>query len=126
MSNTGVILEIRRERTVELALEGFRLWDIFRWKEGQQLTKEFEGCYFPGPGEYDMNGDGKADVLLYTNNQGEISKVQHSKLGKDIILTKQYIGEYTCPEQQLPSLGMKTETTCGYPSKRASADGGAC
>lgn len=42
-ANRGVILEIRRERTVELAMEGFRLWDIFRWKEGQQLTQPFLG-----------------------------------------------------------------------------------
>lgn len=24
-------------------MEGFRLWDIFRWKEGQQLTQPFLG-----------------------------------------------------------------------------------
>lgn len=29
--------EIRRERRVELALEGMRLFDIFRWKEGDRL-----------------------------------------------------------------------------------------
>ena len=90
-ANTGVILEIRRERTVELALEGFRLWDIFRWKEGQQLTKEFEGCYFPGPGEYDMNGDGKDDVLLYTTTKGDF-KGAAFKIGKDIILTNNTSG----------------------------------
>ena len=90
-ANTGVILEIRRERTVELALEGFRLWDIFRWKEGQQLTKEFEGCYFPGPGEYDMNGDGKADVLLYTTTKGNF-KGAAFKIGKDIMLTNNTSG----------------------------------
>lgn len=90
-ANTGVILEIRRERTIELALEGFRMWDIFRWKEGQQLTKVFEGCYFPNPGEYDMNGDGQADVLLYTTSKGSFKGASY-KLGKDIILTNNSSG----------------------------------
>lgn len=33
--NEGVILEIRRERTIELAQEGHRYYDIIRWKEGK-------------------------------------------------------------------------------------------
>ena len=62
-ANKGVILEIRRERTVELPCEGLRQWDMLRWKEGAQLVPSsngldgFLGCYFPSLGEYDMNGD---------------------------------------------------------------------
>ena len=85
-ANTGVILEIRRERTVELAMEGFRIWDILRWKEGQQLTKPFYGCYFPGEGEYDMDGDGKADLLLYSGSKGSFSGTA-KQIGKDVILS---------------------------------------
>lgn len=85
-ANKGVILEIRRERTIELAMEGFRQWDIIRWKEGQQLTKPFYGCYFPGPGEYDMDGDGTNDLLLYTDDKGSF-KGTAKKIGKDVILT---------------------------------------
>ena len=85
-ANTGVILEIRRERTVELAMEGFRIWDILRWKEGQQLAKPFYGCYFPGEGEYDMDGDGKADLLLYSGSKGSFSGTA-KQIGKDIILS---------------------------------------
>ncbi|MGN0048958.1 MAG: RagB/SusD family nutrient uptake outer membrane protein [Bacteroides sp.] len=85
-NNKGVILEIRRERTIELAMEGFRIWDIIRWKEGQQLTKPFYGCYFPGAGEYDMDGDGTNDLLLYTDNKGSF-KGTAKKIGKDVILT---------------------------------------
>lgn len=84
--NTGVILEIRRERTVELVLEGFRMWDIFRWKEGQQFTKPFEGCYFFGEGEYDMDGNGTTDIKLYTSDKGNF-KGSAFQIGKDIILT---------------------------------------
>ena len=90
-ANTGVILEIRRERTVELCLEGFRLWDIFRWKEGQQLTKPFYGVYFNGPGEYDMNNDGTPDLKLYTDNAGSFSGTS-KKIGTDIKLTEGTFG----------------------------------
>lgn len=90
-SNTGVILEIRRERTVELALEGFRMWDMFRWREGQQFTKPFEGCYFPGEGEYDMDEDGTNDLLLYTTSKGSFDGTSY-QIGKDIILTNSTSG----------------------------------
>lgn len=85
-ANTGVILEIRRERTVELCMEGFRLWDIIRWKEGQQLTKPFYGCYFPGEGEYDMDKDGVNDLLLYSGDKGSFAGTA-KKIGTDLVLT---------------------------------------
>ncbi|MDE5882238.1 MAG: RagB/SusD family nutrient uptake outer membrane protein [Muribaculaceae bacterium] len=85
-NNKGVILEIRRERTIELCLEGFRIWDIFRWKEGKQLTKAFLGCYFPGEGEYDMDADGEADLVLYTGDKPSFSGTA-KKIGSDVILT---------------------------------------
>lgn len=72
----GLILEIRRERTVELVNEGFRLWDMLRWHEGQQLCPAsntlgpgFIGCWFPGLGEYDMNNDGTPDLCIYTGSK---------------------------------------------------------
>ena len=46
-SNKGVILEIRRERTVELFDEGFRYDDLMRWKEGKAFEKQFKGMYVP-------------------------------------------------------------------------------
>lgn len=85
-ANKGVILEIRRERTIELCMEGFRIWDIFRWKEGQQLTKAFLGCYFPGAGEYDMDADGTPDLLLYTGEKPSFNGTT-KKIGSEIILT---------------------------------------
>lgn len=64
--NNPVILEIRRERGIELALEGFRFDDLVRWKEGQNLTNTWEGMYVPNVGEImDLNGDGKGDVCFY-------------------------------------------------------------
>lgn len=46
--NKGVILEIRRERDIELVQEGFRYWDLMRWKEGQALTQPLLGIGFKG------------------------------------------------------------------------------
>lgn len=67
----GVILEIRRERMVELAVEGdFRWYDLMRWKEGKCLEQPMHGMYFKGPGdtvqeEYDFDGNGTVDISLY-------------------------------------------------------------
>ena len=74
-ADKGVILEIRRERTVELAQEGFRYYDIMRWKEGKIFEKQYYGMYFPGPGEYDLNSDGVPDILLYEGNDKPASSI---------------------------------------------------
>ncbi len=64
--NLGVLLEIRRERTIELCLEDSGRWDdIVRWKEGKCFDQNLHGMYFPGPGMYDTTGDGKSDYCLY-------------------------------------------------------------
>lgn len=62
-----VILEIRRERGVELSLEGFRYDDIRRWKEGNNLTKPYKGLYVPALNQIlDLNQDGHPDVCFVT------------------------------------------------------------
>ncbi|MBR1705371.1 MAG: RagB/SusD family nutrient uptake outer membrane protein [Bacteroidales bacterium] len=61
----GVILEIRRERTVELICEGFRYWDIMRWKEGARFDRTFKGMWFDGAGSYDLDGNGTVDLTIY-------------------------------------------------------------
>jgi len=65
-ANQGVILEIRRERAIELAMEGFRLTDLLRWREGKCLEQPIYGQYFPGVGQYDLTGDGVADLNIWT------------------------------------------------------------
>lgn len=64
-SNLGVILEIRRERGVEMVQEGRRWNDLMRWKCGKMIDQSFMGQYIPGPDAYDFTGDGKPDVILY-------------------------------------------------------------
>lgn len=64
-TNRAIILEVRRERAIELGQEGLRWNDILRWGEGQVYTRRMYGMYFPGVGEYDLDGDGTMDVCLY-------------------------------------------------------------
>jgi len=85
-SNKALILEIRRERCVELNQEGFRYYDLMRWKEGKIFEEQMWGMYFPGPGAYDLDGDGKDDVELYevTPTSSATVKLQ---IDKDVTLS---------------------------------------
>lgn len=65
----STLQEIRRERRVELALEGFRYDDLMRWKAGKLLEKEPEGLYFPSLGKFDLTGDGVEDIYLIPSSQ---------------------------------------------------------
>ena len=83
----NVILEIRRERRVELVFEGFRFDDLMRWKAGKLLEKEPEGLYFPGLGKYDLTGDGIEDIYLIpsdANIPAEADKETNS-LGEKLV-----------------------------------------
>lgn len=61
-----VILEIRRERGIELAWEGLRFPDLVRWKRGELLAMTWNGFYVPALlTPMDLNEDGKNDVLFY-------------------------------------------------------------
>lgn len=67
-TDPAVLLEIRRERSVELAQEGFRFDDIRRWKEGQDLEKMADGMYVPAMNTLmDLNQDGKPDVCFVSS-----------------------------------------------------------
>ena len=61
-----VLLEIRRERGIELAWEGLRFYDLVRWHKGELLTMPWKGFYVPAVDvPMDLNGDGKNDVCFY-------------------------------------------------------------
>ena len=82
-ADKGIILEIRRERAVELCQEGFRLPDLIRWREGDCISQTFHGVYFPGPGEYDLTGDGKADIRLYVGSKPATNDLVNIEIGSD-------------------------------------------
>jgi hypothetical protein len=72
-ANKGVLLEIRRERRVELACEGLRLWDLNRWYAGRLFAERQQGIYIPALGAYDVTGDGENDIALLNNVGDEAS-----------------------------------------------------
>ena len=109
--NKGVILEIRRERTIELCLEGHRYYDIIRWKEGKMFEQPFLGMYFPGLTQgsgdnrydvFDMNdgiaGDKeKVDICIYTGKKPSVKNIRKFyKLGDEFVLTNGDKGNIIC------------------------------
>jgi hypothetical protein len=74
------ILEIRRERGVEMMLEGFRFDDLRRWKMGTLMQMPYNGVYVPAMNvPYAMNGDGVLNVefVSSTPTSGAISGVYY-------------------------------------------------
>lgn len=87
-ANKGVILEIRRERAIELAQEGFRYYDLMRWKEGQVFKAPFYGMYFPSVGVYDVDGNGTDDLEIVAPGGTGSSKAEtKKKLDDEIYLS---------------------------------------
>ncbi|MNK68006.1 SusD family protein [compost metagenome] len=68
-ANKGALLEIRRERRVELACEGFRFNDVLRWKTGDLLAVAPHGIYVPALGAMDITGDGNPDIAILENEK---------------------------------------------------------
>lgn len=90
--NLAILLEIRRERTIELALEASDRWDdIRRWKEGKCYEQPLLGMYFPGPGEYDLTGDGKPDICLYNTSKAPTTKATTVVQIQEIEIDDKYV-----------------------------------
>ena len=68
-----VVLEVRRERTIELMLEGHRKWDLKRWGRGSNWQEmPWEGVYVPAMNTaLDMNGDGVNETYFTDVAPGE-------------------------------------------------------
>lgn len=80
-----VLLEIRRERRVELALEGYRYDDLMRWKAGKLLEEEPQGIYFDDLGKHDLTGDGIEDVVLLGAAESVPEPKEENSLGETLI-----------------------------------------
>lgn len=100
--NKGVILEIRRERRIELVMESFRRDDVIRWKEGHLYTQQYKGMYFPGVGPYDLDADGRTDVYIYTGTKPTEKGPQYLLLGSEIILENGTGGGLVLVNPQIP------------------------
>jgi hypothetical protein len=59
------LLEIRRERGTELAVEGIRYDDLRRWKAAHLLEQVYDGLYVPAKDQLlDLDENGKPDVCF--------------------------------------------------------------
>tara|TARA_R110002124_G_scaffold206581_6_gene373194 strand:- start:73 stop:1869 length:1797 start_codon:yes stop_codon:yes gene_type:complete len=86
----GVLLEIRRERRVEFAVEGYRFDDLMRYGAGKLLENIPEGMYFSGLGKFDLTGDGIPDIFLVNKSTDipEDKDKEVNELGKLLIYYK--------------------------------------
>ncbi len=72
-----VILEVRRERAIELVFEGFRFRDLLRWKRGELMEMEWNGFYVPKLDvAMDLNEDGTDDVVFTQNASLSMDNVE--------------------------------------------------
>ncbi|MBO5635647.1 MAG: RagB/SusD family nutrient uptake outer membrane protein [Bacteroidales bacterium] len=76
MASNPALLEVMREREIELAFEGFRLNDLKRWGICDLWVSDpWEGIFIPAINSpVDLNGDGVADAYFYdTDSIGDTS-----------------------------------------------------
>ncbi|KGE13072.1 RagB/SusD family nutrient uptake outer membrane protein [Sphingobacterium deserti] len=81
----NMVLEVRRERRVELAFEGFRFDDLMRWNLGKLLENKREGIYFSGLGQHDMTGDGVPDIVLLPESATIPAVKEKNSLGRELV-----------------------------------------
>lgn len=84
-SMKSTIYEIRRERRIEFALEGYRYDDLMRWGAGKLLEQEPVGPYFPGLGKFDLTGDGINDIVLLDDSESIPAVKEENELGVKLI-----------------------------------------
>lgn len=77
----GAILEIRRERRVELACEGFRWQDLMRWGVGKLAASTPQGIFVSRLGYLDVTGDGIPDMFIGAT-VADLSQVTNSSITK--------------------------------------------
>ena len=94
----NALLEIRRERGIELLLENVRWDDDMRWAMGELVERPWYGVYVGELGKvYDMNGDGTGDVCFVREEpERPQSGVTYRVLGSDFSLTDGDSGYLNC------------------------------
>ncbi|MDH6535017.1 hypothetical protein M2101_001695 [Parabacteroides sp. PM5-20] len=87
----NVLEDIRRERRIELACEGFRLDDVKRWAKGEELMgKRPQGIYIHGYGAFDVTGDGEPDVAIL-HDADDLSPIAHLPAAVQAKIEKEYL-----------------------------------
>lgn len=81
----NMVLEVRRERRVELAFEGFRFSDLMRWNLGKLLENKREGIYFSALGQHDLTGDGIPDIMLLQASASIPEVKEKNSLGRELL-----------------------------------------
>lgn len=75
-TNDRWILEIRRERSIEMVSESVRYDDIMRWKLGPLIAQPWKGIYIPALDTgYDLNGDGSVDLTVSESGSASNTRV---------------------------------------------------
>ncbi|MBR6002814.1 MAG: RagB/SusD family nutrient uptake outer membrane protein [Bacteroidales bacterium] len=79
--NDPVILEIRRERTLELVLEGFRVDDLNRWKEGECFERvPMTGLHVPSlNAQFSVNDDDTKDFYVTYDDYADVPSYAQNK-----------------------------------------------
>ena len=63
------LLQIRRERRIELMGENFRWDDLMRWKEAHLIRDVQQGIYVDKFGVFDISGDGVPEMGIFPNKE---------------------------------------------------------
>lgn len=77
-------------------MEGFRYYDIMRWKEGKLFENDLLGIYVPGPGTYDLDKDGTDDVCFYVGTKPAGNIPLYLEIGEQIRLSNGESGYIIC------------------------------
>jgi len=87
-SGSAQVLEVRRERRIELAFEGFRFDDLVRWRCGTLIAQRLPGMYFHKMGMHDLDGDGNNDFcIVKTPPATPLPNIQYLVLGDEKLLS---------------------------------------
>lgn len=102
------VLEIRRERRIELAMEGFRTDDIKRWAEGHLFRDTYKGIYISGLRTLiDLDGDSKPDLYVLTPSDNipsdKINGVQYFRMSSINGLSEGTKGRLVPYNKKLPA-----------------------
>ncbi|HEV2482127.1 MAG TPA: RagB/SusD family nutrient uptake outer membrane protein [Puia sp.] len=88
---TPLIWEIRRERRVELMMDGFRQQDIYRWKKGNYMDSQLDpdswvGAHVPPNGKVQLDPNGyimpyaAGDIRIFTDPKDYLSAIPTSQI----------------------------------------------